>query len=639
VTGRAAAPLLALLLALPAAACFAPSYESGHLACDPVDRCPAGFDCLGGRCWRHGDMPPPDDAAVPPDVRLPDDHQPPDTAAPTDTGDLPDVAPAPPDTADAMTMPPDAGGPLLASLTITPGTLDPKFDPEGHLYSVKLPLSTEAVTVRARPAREGVRLFLGGVPLTPSMDSPPVALDPGVTPIYIAANDGMADEALYTVYAQRGGVSMDLKASKVTAGDHFGRSIALSNDVLAVGAPDETVTGAVHVFVRSGGSWREQSVLKPTVAGGKFGASVAIFNGTLVVGAPADANSYATPATADQLAPGAGAVHIFVRTGGGWTAQDYVKPQVVSAGDAFGTSVAVDDDTVVIGAPGEQGSGTGVGADQRKKGAKSSGAVYVFTRVGLKWIQQVYIKASITKPENGFGTSVAFSGDTLIAGAPRQEGGNKGVLAGSAPPPPGSPAADNSGAAYVFLRMGETWVQQAWFKPSNTAAGFLFGSAVAITGDLVAVGAPMEHSASKGVGGDEKQSTTATASGAVYLFQRFAPGNWMQFKYVKASNTAKDDHFGEALSVNGSTLAVAAPGEDSASVGIGGSETDNGAKDSGAVYVFSLNPVKQVAYLKASKPRVGDAFGSALAVFGTAIAVGAPNQGDGAAASGAIYVY
>ncbi len=196
-----------------------------------------------------------------------------------------------------------------------------------------------------------------------------------------------------------------------------------------------------------------------------------------------------------------------------------------------------------------------------------------------------YLKASNTGAADSFGSSVALSADgsTLAVGASREASAATGV---------GGNETDNSaayaGAVYVFTRSSTTWSQRAYVKASNTGAGDVFGSSVALSADgsILAVGAMWEDSAATGIGGDQLNNSAANA-GAVYVFTRGAT-TWSQQTYLKASNTGADDYFGNniAFSADGSTLAVGAWWEDSAATGIGGDQLNNFTENAGAVYVF-----------------------------------------------------
>lgn len=265
-----------------------------------------------------------------------------------------------------------------------------------------------------------------------------------------------------------------------------------------------------------------------------------------------------------------------------------------------------------------------------------------------------YFKASNAGTFDTFGAAVALSedGTTLAVGAPLEDSAATGV--------DGSQTEDtssDSGAVYVFTRSGSGWVQQAYLKASNTGAQDQFGRSLALSADgqTLVVGAPQEGSAATGIDGAASDDTAENA-GAVYVFAR-SGASWSQQAYVKASNTAAGDRFGAtvALSGDGHTLAVGAPGEDSAATTVHGDEADNSALESGAVYLFARSGAawSQQVYVKASNTDADDGFASALALSadGNTLAVGAPAEasaatgidGDGdddtADNAGAVYVF
>ncbi len=402
-----------------------------------------------------------------------------------------------------------------------------------------------------------------------------------------------------------------VKASNADADDRFGWSVALSDDgnTLAVGAYAEdsaatgidgdqsdntaSAAGAVYVFTRTAGAWKQQAYVKASNAGAgdEFGWSVALSadGNTLAVGALFE-DSAATGVggnQADNTSGNSGAAYVFTRSAGTWTQQAYIKASNTGGGDWFGRSVALsgDGDTLAVGAVYEDSATTGVGGDQTDNTAGNAGAVYVFTRTAGTWKQQAYVKASNTDAGDQFGFSVALNadGDTLAVGALYEDSAATGIDGDRA-----DNAATNSGAAYVFTRAADAWKQQAYVKASNTDAEDRFGWSVALSGDgdTLAVGALFEDSAASGVGGGQADNT-ATNSGAAYVFTR-AAGIWKQQAYVKASNTGGSDWFGQslALSGDGDTLAVGAVYEDSAATGIGGDQADNTASHAGAVYVY-----------------------------------------------------
>lgn len=342
--------------------------------------------------------------------------------------------------------------------------------------------------------------------------------------------------------------------------------------------------------------------------------------------------------------------------------QAYIKPSNTAGplpGEAygnnqnFGWSVAIDGDTIVIGAPFENSSATGVNGNQANNGAPDSGAAYVFVREGMNWVQQAYLKASNTSANDLFGWRVAISGRTVVVGAVFEDSSATGVNGNQ-----GNNSATDSGAAYVFVREGTNWVQQAYLKASNTGANDHFGFSVAISGDTVVVGADKEDSNATGVDGNQGNNS-AVNSGAVYVFVRSGT-NWSQQAYLKASNTggpspgdSDGDNFGASVAISGDTIVVGAHEEDSNAAGVNGNQSDNSSHQAGAAYVFVRDGTQwsQQAYLKSSNSGPGDSFGWSVALLGDALVVGAPdeashatgvngNQGDNSVPeAGAAYLF
>ena len=357
-----------------------------------------------------------------------------------------------------------------------------------------------------------------------------------------------------------------------------------------------------------------------------FGNAVAISGDTAVVGASRE-SSNATGINGDESnnwTAGAGAAYVFVRTGGVWTQQAYLKASNPNVDDFFGHSVAIDGDTIAVGAIGERSQATGVGGNQLDNSTPWAGAVYVFRRSGSTWSQEAYLKASNTEGEDFFGGAVSLSGDRLVVGAAREDSASTGV---------GGDENDNStidsGAAYLFTRTGSAWGNSVYLKASNAETGDYFGSEVAIQGTRVLIGARSEDSAAVGVNGDDSDNSAAD-SGAAYLFE-LVGGQWVQVAYIKASNTDAYDNFGGTLDLDGDRLAIAAAREAGGFSGINGNQSDNSALEAGAAYVFSLvgGNWAQEAYIKSSNPLSSSFFGYSIALDGDRLAVGAPNE-DGA---------
>lgn len=303
----------------------------------------------------------------------------------------------------------------------------------------------------------------------------------------------------------------------------------------------------------------------------------------------------------------------------------YVKASNPDRADGFGGAVALSGDTMVVGAPGEDGATVGINGNQTDNSKGNAGAVYVFVRDGATWSQQAYLKASNTDSPDSFGSSVAVSGDTVAVGAWCESSAN------------GDQANNDAfcaGAVYVFVRNGTTWTQQAYIKASNIDNGDAFGRKIALSGDTLAVGAQFEESAARGINGNQNDNSQLS-SGAAYVFQRTGQ-TWAQQAYIKASNTNEGDEFGASVALFGDTLAVGAPQEDSAATGVNGNQNDNSRQDSGAVYVFQRTGQTwaQQAYIKSSNPLVLGDFGVSTSLSANTLTVGA-NDGS----LGAVYVF
>jgi hypothetical protein len=458
-------------------------------------------------------------------------------------------------------------------------------------------------------------------------------------------NAAYASGAVY-VYVRQGDAWTEqayVKASNTGPNDHFGSSVALSRDgnTMAVSAHwessgatgiggnqnDDSIpqAGAVYVFTRTGATWTQQAYIKASNTGrsgqgdlagdgDQFGYSLALSGdgSTLAVGAISE-DSGAQQIDGDQQddsRQSAGAVYVFARTGGTWAQQAYVKTSHHEGGDMFGFSVALNGDGNTLAATSfdEDGSGRTINPPHDNRGS-GSGALYVFTRQSGAWSQQAYIKASRSEASDQLGYAVAISedGNTVAVGVGDDACLTPGVdppgCADDAPPQRG---AVNVwvGAAYVFVRAGTTWTEQAFVKATNPRPYNSFGTKLALSGDgnTLAVSAYLEDNAGRGVRAPALQPflfletlnawrehrDEAEESGAVYVYTR-SGSTWTAGAYVKGSNTDAGDEFGSAvaLSGDGRIMAVGAHNEDSAARGVNGNQADNSVDDSGAAYVFA----------------------------------------------------
>ena len=560
-----------------------------------------------------------------------------------------EVPPPPPPSSDAD----------LTNLSLSAGDFDQIFQPAQTDYTATVSLLRSTTTVTATPSDPNTTITVNGAAVAAGSPSAKISLNEGSSGItaMVTAEDGVTTTA-YTIdvtretaasFAQRAYI----KASNTEAGDFFGNWLTLDGDTLTVAARYEdsgttgvngdqadnsaSNSGAVYVFTRdASGMWNQQAFIKAsnTGNGDQFGFSLALDGDTLAVEAHAEDSSTTgiDGDQADNSAVNSGAVYVFTRdASGAWSQQAYVKASNTEAGDFFGLfAVALDGDTLAIGARGEDSGAAGVDGDQADNSAANAGAVYVFTRdAGAMWTQQAYIKASNTEAVDGFGSSLALDGDTLAVGALAEDSSVTGIDGDQA-----DNSAVNSGAVYVFTRDASgVWSQQAYIKASNTEAGDRFGHPVALDGATLAVAAYFEDSSATGIDGDQADNSAIDA-GAVYVFTRDAGGEWSQQAYIKASNTEAGDFLGWlAVALEGDTLAVGASAEDSSGASINGDQADNNAVSSGAAYVFTRDASgvwRQQAYIKPSNTGAGDRFGLTIALDGDTVAVGTENEDSSA---------
>ena len=327
----------------------------------------------------------------------------------------------------------------------------------------------------------------------------------------------------------------------------------------------------------------------------QLGVAVAIDGTTAVVGAHRE----------DSQGGSSGAAYIFERDQGGPDSWGQVKKLIASDGaadDRFGFSVAIDGDTVVIGARGDNDLGF------------DSGSAYVFERDeggAGNWGQVKKLLASDGSTEDEFGYSVTIAGDTIAIGA---------RFAGA--------AATEAGAVYLFERdlggagnWGELLIRTA----SDAAAGDHLGYAVALSRDAA------EDIL---VAGAQGSNAGAFDSGAAYLFARDegGPNAWGERKQLVASDAGAGDAFGRAVAIAGDLVIVGAPLADTAGL------------DAGAAYLFERDQGGvglwgEVVKLVASDAAVEDELGNTVAALEDVVAVGAPRHNDTFADTGATYLF
>ena len=290
-----------------------------------------------------------------------------------------------------------------------------------------------------------------------------------------------------------------------------------------------------------------------------------------------------------------------------WAQRQKILSNPRGVGAQFGNAVAISGTTMVIGARNDSTT------------ASQAGAAVVYVRSGTNWTQQAKLLANDGAQGDKFGYSVAVSDNTIVIGAYNDDG-----------------TFADTGSAYVFTRTGSTWTQQQKLTAGDGTASDEFGNAVAIQGDVIAVGAHFADLPSN------------AASGSVYLFQRSGtawtstqklmpipgpfpvPAGFVQKPFVNYSPIL-GDHFGESIAMNSGRMAV------------GASTSDLPATSAGAVYVFAEGGGTYALQQKLVVPEGtnGDIFGCSVALEGTTLIGGAREDSPviGKSAYGAAYVF
>lgn len=382
-----------------------------------------------------------------------------------------------------------------------------------------------------------------------------------------------------------------LQQTKLVAGDRqpddfFGYSVALSDQTALVGAyKDDNKrgidAGAAYVFVSSSNGWQQQAKLT-AIDGARddtFGGNVALDDNLAAIGSRGD----------DDLGEDSGSVYLFLRKHYTWSPQGKVIAADGAAGDAFGQSVAISSDYLVVGAPHDDDFGD------------SSGSAYVYKRKNGTWHQEAKLTASDGSEGDVFGISVSISGDTILVGADLDD-----------------EIADNAGAAYVYTRSkNDGWMEQTKLTAADGSETDLFGVRVAISGDTALISARRDD--------DERMGEDA---GSVYVFAR-TDEEWHQQAKLTAPDGAANDRFGRSVAIIEDTALI------------GAMFTDDAGENSGSAYLFgrSENSWTVRAKLVANDATSDDVFGWSVAIAQDLIIVGSSRHAAGASQAGAAYIF
>ncbi|TDD73096.1 hypothetical protein E1262_01005 [Jiangella aurantiaca] len=391
------------------------------------------------------------------------------------------------------------------------------------------------------------------------------------------------------------GLTGDAAQTRLTADgladDQLGNAVAIDGDTAVVGASQADVdefgaSGAAYVYTRSGDGWERQATLLPDGERdwGMVFGRSVAIDGDTIVVG-------ATGASFDGSRPGA--AYVFVRDGGTWTQQAKLSTNDVRWGAELGYSVAVDGDTVAAGAPGEH-----LGDDN------AAGVVQIFTRDGDAWTAGPRLAGSGVSSFGNFGSSVSLDGTTLLVGAPNTTA--RGVF--------------RQGAAYVFTDDGDGWAERATLLPSDPAPELAFGTSVGLDRGTAVVGAG-------GPGLDWVQS-----HGAVYVYEG-RDDAWSEQAKLTSTGTHVNDRFGWSVGIDRGTVVVGAPYR-------GRTAGVDLRKGAAVVFVRDGDGWTQQRVLLGSDTAQGDHLGTAVAVSGDDVLAGAPNAHVGDVADqGAAYVF
>ncbi|MBN8821875.1 MAG: leucine-rich repeat domain-containing protein [Spirosoma sp.] len=489
-----------------------------------------------------------------------------------------------------------------------------------------------------------------------------------------------------------------LVASDRAASDAFGFSVGISGSLVVVGAFQEdedasggntlSAAGSAYVFSQNQGgpdNWGQLKKLVPSdrAANNTFSYSLGISGSLIVVGS--------TDASAGQLIS-AGSAYVFSQNQGGPDNWGQVKKLVASdraANDQFGISVGISGSQIVVGAYRESEDASGGNT------LSAAGSAYVFSQNqggADNWGQVKKLVASDRATGDFFGISVAISGSQIVAGAYQEDedasGGNTLTDAGSAyvfsqnqggtdnwgqtqklvlsdyvgkqnygfsvaidgnyavvgayldylDATSGQPLL-GAGSAYVLKQQNGSWTQIQKLVASDRAANDYFGLSVAINGNQIVVGAPLESE-------DASGGNTLSAAGSAYVFSQNQGGsdNWGQIKKLVASDRSAGDTFGWSVGVSGSHIVVGAYQESEDASG------GNTLSVAGSAYIFNQNQGGtnnwgQIKKIVASDRAANDAFGYSVSINGSQLVVGAYQESEDASGgntlsfAGSAYVF
>jgi hypothetical protein len=396
-------------------------------------------------------------------------------------------------------------------------------------------------------------------------------------------------------YAQLSATELDrIFASDAAQGDGYGFAVDVDGDRAVIGSRFDddagNASGAAYVYLRDPqtGLWEQETklVMATAAAGDNFGSSVAIDGDVIVIGAPQDDINVGSNFH--------GSAHVFTRGPGGWDAGVELLPLDADiAYQNYGISVDIDNDTIVVGVAYDNDKGT------------ASGSAYVFELVSETWQRTGKLLPPITESNQNFGWSVAIDMDTIVIGAPHW-------------------TASGVGSAYVFTRANGWTDSSSTLPATDNLAGDEFGWSVAVSGDIAVVGARMDDDAVHGVD-----------SGSITIFEH-SSGNWSHKGKFATSNSDLNDRFGTDVATNGEAVIAGASQSGSFNRGSFYSFASSGGVWSEVEEIWPLSSTSDVSTVLQ--------FGTSVALDGGSLIVGAPgsdifNGSSSVFVTGAAFVY
>ncbi|MEM7673875.1 MAG: hypothetical protein AAF212_11090, partial [Verrucomicrobiota bacterium] len=350
-------------------------------------------------------------------------------------------------------------------------------------------------------------------------------------------DNGLASGSVY-VFRKTGGDWLEedkLLASDGEASHEFGYAVAVDANTILIGDPLDSLVdnnnGSAYFYTFSNDAWSEQQkiVASDGAANDNFGTSVDIFEDTAFVGAR----------RSDSGALNSGSVYVYLRSNDNWTESQILTAPDAADNDEFGVSVSVSGGYAAIGSYRDDPLGS------------NSGSVYIYSESDNTWAGMEKLTASDGTEFDEFGTSVDIVGSNLVVGAPKYD-----------------PGGNRTGGVYWFTESSGDWSEQQILTDSQGAAFDDFGASLSLSGNFLAVGAPLD---------DSDSSNT----GSVVIFE-FLAGSWSEAYKVMAPDPSSNDRFGEAIALDGTDLLVGAPNTTGLD-GFGGE-----SRFQGSVYAYTL---------------------------------------------------